>query len=128
MVRLSAMAREQRNKMFLYVLLDVILINLSIIIAICLWYGGTIPGLPGGQGRLIPVEVWSWYKYTFLFVSPFCLIVYGLFKFYSNLWKYATIDDMYKIVVANTIIYSAIYGYYYYFLSNIVNLELPKEC
>lgn len=127
MVRLSAMAREQRSKMLLYVLLDVILINVSIIIAICLWYGGTIPGLPGGQGRLIPIEVWSWYKYTFIFVSPFCLIVYGLFKFYSNLWKYATIDDMYKIIVANTIIYIAIYGYYYYFVSNIVNLELPKR-
>lgn len=127
MVRLSAMAREQRNKMFLYVLLDVVLINISIIVAVCLWYGGTIPGLPGGNGRLIPSEVWSWYRYTFLFVSPFCLLVYGLFKFYSNLWKYATIDDMYKIIVANTIIFAAIYGYYYYFVSKIVNIELPKR-
>ena len=127
MVRLSAMAREQRNKMFLYVLLDVVLINISIIVAVCLWYGGTIPGLPGGNGRLIPSEVWSWYRYTFLFVSPFCLLIYGLFKFYSNLWKYATIDDMYKIIVANTIIFAAIYGYYYYFVSKIVNIELPKR-
>ena len=127
MVKLTAMAREQRNKMLLYVLLDVVLINISIIIAICLWYGGTIPGLPGGQGRLIPAEVWQWYKYTFIFVSPFCLVVYGLFKFYSNLWKYATIDDMYKIIVANTIIFAAIYGYYYYFVSKAVNIELPKR-
>lgn len=127
MVKLTAMAREQRNKMLLYVLLDVVLINISIIIAICLWYGGTIPGLPGGQDRLIPAEVWQWYKYTFIFVSPFCLVVYGLFKFYSNLWKYATIDDMYKIIVANTIIFAAIYGYYYYFVSKAVNIELPKR-
>lgn len=127
MVKLSAMAREQRNKMILYLLLDVVLINLSIIIAICLWYGGTIPGLPGGNGRFIPNEVWSWYKYTCIFVSPLCVLVYGLFKFYSNLWKYATIDDMYKIIVANTLIYLAIYGYYFYFIVNIVNLELPKR-
>ncbi|MDO4301507.1 MAG: nucleoside-diphosphate sugar epimerase/dehydratase [Clostridia bacterium] len=127
MVRLSAMAREQRNKMFLYALLDVVLINISILIAICLWYGGTIPGLPGGQGRLIPSEVWSWYKYTFIFVSPFCLVVYGLFKFYSNLWKYAAIEDVYKIIVANTIIFAAIYGYYCYFLSGIIYIELPKR-
>ena len=91
MVKLSAMAKEQRSKMLLYVLLDVVLINISIIIAICLWYGGTIPGLPGGSGRLIPSEVWSWYKYTFMFASPLCLIVYGLFKFYSNLWKLSLI-------------------------------------
>lgn len=127
MVKLSDMAREQRNKMFLYALLDVVLINISIIIAICLWYGGTIPGLPGGSGTLIPNEVWSWYKYTFIFVSPLCLIVYGLFKFYSNLWKYATIDDMYKIIVANTIIYGAVYLYYYYVVSKIVDFELPKR-
>lgn len=127
MVKLSAMAKEQRSKMLLYVLLDVVLINISIIIAICLWYGGTIPGLPGGSGRLIPSEVWSWYKYTFMFASPLCLIVYGLFKFYSNLWKYATIDDMYKIIVANTIIFGAIYIYYYYFVSGFVNIELPKR-
>lgn len=127
MVKLSDMAREQRNKMFLYALLDVVLINISIIIAICLWYGGTIPGLPGKSSVLIPNEVWSWYKYTLIFVSPLCLIVYGLFKFYSNLWKYATIDDMYKIIVANTIIYGAVYLYYYYLLSGIVNFELPKR-
>lgn len=127
MVNLTAMAKEQRSKMLLYVLLDVVLINISIIIAICLWYGGTIPGLPGGEGRIIPAEVWQWYKYTFIFVSPFCLVIYGFFKFYSNLWKYATIDDMYRIIVANTIIFVAIYGYYYYFTSKVVNIELPKR-
>ncbi len=127
MVKLSAMAREQRNKMFLYVLLDIVLINISIIMAVCLWYGGTIPGIPGGKGMLIPPEVWEWYKYTFIFVSPLCLIVYGLFRFYSNLWKYATIDDMYKIIVANTIIFTAVYGYYYYIVSNIVDIELPRR-
>lgn len=127
MVKLSAMAREQRNKMFLYVLLDVVLINISIIMAVCLWYGGTIPGIPGGKGMIIPPGVWDWYKYTFIFVSPLCILVYGLFRFYSNLWKYATIDDMYKIIVANTIIFAAVYGYYYYIVSNIVDLELPRR-
>lgn len=127
MVKLSYMAKEQRNKMFLYALLDVVLINLSIIIAICLWYGGTIPGLPGGSGKLIPGEVWHWYQYTLLFISPLCLIVYGLFKFYSNLWKYTTIDDIYKIIVANSIIFLAVYGFYGYFLESVVDFELPKR-
>lgn len=127
MGKLSSMAREQKSKMILYALLDIVIINISIIAAVCLWYGGTIPGIPGGRGVVIPEEVWQWYKYTVIFVSPFCLIVYGAFKFYSNLWKYATIDDMYKIIVANTIIYAAVYMYYSYLVSNIVDIELPKR-
>ncbi len=127
MVKLSVMAKEQRNKMLLYALLDVVLLNISVIIAISLWYGGTIPGLPGGGKSLIPSQVWSWYGYTFLFASPFCLIIYSVFKFYSNLWKYATIDDIYKIIVANTIVFAAIYLYYYYFVSDWIDIELSKR-
>lgn len=127
MDKLSAVTREQRSKLMLYILLDIVLINLSIILAICLWYGGTIPGLPGGEGRVIPNEVWLWYKYTAVFVSPLCIIIYSIFKFYSNLWKYATIDDMYKIIVADSIIFIGVYAFNYYFLANTVNVELPKR-
>lgn len=34
---------------------------------------------------------------------------------------------MYKIIVANTIIYGAVYLYYYYVVSKIVDFELPKR-
>ncbi len=128
MVRSSDAAREQRRKMYLYALLDIVLINLSIVIAICLWYGGTIPGLPGGEGMLIPFKVWQWYKYTFMFVTPVCLLVYGIFRFYSNLWKYATIDDIYKIIIADTVIFVAVYGFYYFVLRNVIEgYMLPKR-
>lgn len=122
------MAKEQKNKILLYVLIDAIFINLSLIVAICLWYGGTIPGLPGGrQLTLITAEVWQWYKYATLFLTPFCLIIYWIFRFYHNLWKYATIDDVYKIVVASTIIFLLLFVINEYVLSDFLVYSLPKR-
>ena len=105
MERLKSLTSEQRKKIILYILLDIVTINFSLVAAICLWYGGTIPGLPGGRGVNIAADVWHWYLYASAVLSPVCVIVYGIFKFYSNLWKYATIDDIYKIVVADTVIF-----------------------
>ncbi len=128
MSRLSEAAREQRRRMFLYALLDVVLINLSLVFAMCLWYGGTIPGLPGGIGVNISAKVWQWYGYIALFITPVCLAVYGLFKFYSNLWKYATIDDVYKIIVADTLIFTLVWLFSRFVLVNTVQgFELPKR-
>ncbi len=128
MSRSSDAAREQKRRMLLYALLDIVLINLSIVISICLWYGGTIPGLPGGQGVNISAEVWQWYSYAALFATPVCLIIYGVFRFYSNLWKYATIDDVYKIIVADTLIFAFVWLFSRYVLVNVINgFELPKR-
>ncbi len=128
MSRLSEAAREQRGRMFLYALMDVIMINLSLVLAVCLWYGGTIPGLPGGRGINIPAEVWLWYGYIILFITPVCLIVYGIFRFYSNLWKYATIDDVYKIIVADSLIFALVWVFSRFVIVNTVEgFELPKR-
>lgn len=122
------MAVEQKNKILLYILIDIIFINLSLIVAICLWYGGTIPGLPGGrQLNLITAEVWQWFMYASIVVTPLCLVIYWIFHFYHNLWKYATIDDVYKIVVASTIIFSLLFLINEYVLSNIMTYNLPKR-
>ncbi|MBQ6554109.1 MAG: hypothetical protein IJL89_02645, partial [Firmicutes bacterium] len=68
---IASMTGEQKSKMLLYIALDLIFINFSILAAICLWYGGSIPGLPGGLRYVnIPESVWEWYKYTVLFISP----------------------------------------------------------
>jgi FlaA1/EpsC-like NDP-sugar epimerase len=54
-------------------------------------------------------------------------LVYGLCKFYSNLWKYATIDDVYKIIIADTIIYTLLYVVDTAFISQMVSFVLPKR-
>lgn len=127
MVNLSAVTRDNKKRLLLYLMLDIICINFSILVAICLWYGGNIPGLPGEKATIISDMVWQWFMYASLFTTPFCLIIYGLFKFYTNLWKYATIDDVFKIVIADTVIFIWLFVIDNLFLSNVVNYPLPKR-
>ena len=124
MSNLKGLASEGKGKVIVYVMLDIIFINFSLIIAMCLWYGGNIPGLPGGASMAITREIWRWFGITFLVATLSCVIVYWLFRFYSSLWKYATIDDVYKIIVADTIIFVIIY-FSHLFYSN--DVELPKR-
>lgn len=118
---------ERRGKMFLYACLDVLFINFSIIAAICLWYGGSIPGLPGARAVNIAPEVWQWYKYAAIYVSPAAIIIYALFKFYSSLWKYATIDDIYKIIIADTFIFGSLFVVHRLIISRFTDYSLPKR-
>lgn len=127
MVNLSTVTGDSKKKLLLYVVLDIICINFSIIAAICLWYGGTIPGLPGSSSQNISELVWQWFAYASLWTTPFSVIVYGIFKFYSNLWKYATIDDVYKIVIADTIIFLWLYFVDSIFISKVITYPLPKR-
>lgn len=118
---------EKRGKTLLYMLLDVILISFSVLVAINLWYGGTIPGLPGGSSMLIPHTVWRWYTIASICLIPITLFIYSLFRFYSNLWKYASIEDVYKIVVADTLVFVLLYFIDYAFISDSVPFVLPKR-
>lgn len=127
MEKLKSLTSEQRKKIILYVLLDIVTINFSLIAAICLWYGGSIPGLPGGRGMVIAAEVWHWYIYAAAILSPLCVLVYGLFRFYLNLWKYATIDDIYKIVVADTVIFAMLFIIHSNLLVYVSDYDLPKR-
>ena len=127
MVNLSNITSDSKKNLFLYLMLDIICINFAMIAAICLWYGGTIPGLPGKTAVNITNTVWLWFGYASLFTTPVAVIIYGIFKFYSNLWKYATIDDVYKIVVADTIIFLWLYFADYMFISRVVSYSLSKR-
>lgn len=124
MSNLKELASEGKGKVIVYVMLDIIFINFSLIIAMCLWYGGTIPGLPGGAGIAITSDMWQWFGITSLVATLSSVIVYWLFRFYSSLWKYATIDDVYKIIVADTIIFVIIYFSHILYSNKI---ELPKR-
>ena len=54
-------------------------------------------------------------------------IFFFCFKFYSNIWKYASIDDVYKIVIADTIIFVSLYYIDRFFISKNVDFMLPRR-
>ena len=97
MSKLNAISKSQQGKTLLYVFMDIILINFSIILGITLWYGGTIPGLPGGKSVVINPEAWLWYSYAVIWVTPICVIVYGIFKFYSTLFNDSIISIFFSV-------------------------------
>lgn len=115
---------ERLRRVFLYAVLDVIFINFSLLVGIGLWYDGTIPG---GIRTMISQETWLWYLYVSVFASVTCVLIYGAFRFYSNLWKYATIDEIIKLVIANTIIFVLIFAFDTLCLSKMNLMILPKR-
>ncbi len=118
---------ERRGKVLLYACLDVLFVNFAIVAAIFLWYGGSIPGLPGERAVMIPPVVWEWFRYAAIFVSPATVLIYALFMFYSSLWKYATIDDIYKIIVADTFIFGFLFAMHHFYISHRVAYDMPKR-
>ena len=118
---------EQKGKIIIYILLDIVLVSFSLMTAVCLWYGGNIPGLPGGEGGTIDSQVWNWYGIAILVLAPVTVGVYAAFRFYSNLWKYAVIDDIYKIIVADTAVFFIFFGLNSLILQPLTGYDLPKR-
>ena len=127
MERIKSYTSEQKKKIGIFVLLDIVIVNFSLLAAVCLWYGGNIPGLPGGHSTVIEGGVWHWYAYAAPVLTPLCIAVYGMFRFYSNLWKYAAIEDIYKIVIADSVIFALLFCIHCTVLKNYVDYDLPKR-
>lgn len=121
------LSSEKNKKVYIYMGLDIFCINLAMLVAMGLWYGGSIPGLPGGYAMGIPEIVWRWYGYVFIITTAICLITYWVCGFYSSLWKYASIDEVYKVLVADTFIFVCIYFANKYYITKMFQFELPKR-
>ncbi|MCI8805162.1 MAG: polysaccharide biosynthesis protein [Clostridiales bacterium] len=112
------------SKALLYIILDAIYINFSILISIGLWFDGSIPG---GSKVAIPDTVWIWYLFMVILAPVICWIVYAAFRFYNNLWEYAAIEDVFKVIIANTIIFICVYFIDSLIISGKQLLILPKR-
>lgn len=124
MSELRKFVHEKTNRALLYIVLDAIYIDFSILAGIGLWFDGSIPG---GMGVAVPNSAWIWYL-CMAVIAPFvCWIVYGIFKFYSNLWEYAAAEDALKMVIANTFIFLILFAVNSFFLKKFELLILPKR-
>jgi len=98
-------------------------VELSLLVAMGIWYGG---GIPGSSTTYIPDAAWRWWSHYMAFAAPIIsLAVFAAFRMYNNLWKYASIDEILKIFLATTIIFVALYLYDTVFLKpkNIIDLS-----
>ncbi len=115
---------ETIKRTALYVALDAILINLSLLIAMSLWYGGSIPG---GGYITFNDSVWKWYGGMAGFATAVAVGVYFLFGFYSKIWKYADIEELIKIFICQTVIFAALFIFDRCVLKGYGYIDLPKR-
>lgn len=116
--------KDKRRKIILYIIMDIICINFSLLAGIGLWYDGSIPG---GYRTVVPYQIWDWYFFIFIGADILCIAVYTIFGFYNNLWKYASIEEIFKIIIAETLIYVSIFWFDYFFIKNFVYISLSKR-
>ncbi len=120
MFKLRIYSPERIGKIILYVMADTLVLNISLLVAMGLWYTGLIPG---SQTVLIPPEAWVWFKYMSVAGTAFGLCVYAIMGMYNNLWKYASIDEILKIFVASAVIFVFLHFYNLYF---VVDSSIPN--
>lgn len=115
---------DRIRSIFLYILFDIIVIDFSILASVGLWYDGSIPG---GIKTIISDQIWQWYMYVAIIAPIIKFFVYGVFRFYSRLWKYTTSEELIKVLVAETLIFVAVFAVDNYFLSSLNLMVLPKR-
>jgi FlaA1/EpsC-like NDP-sugar epimerase len=103
------MNKERIGSVLLYIVCDVLFVELAFLIAMGLWFGGSIPG---SRSTSVPPEAWVWWASYMAFAAPIVSVaVFWLFHMYDNLWKYASIDEVLKIFVATTLVFIVLYLY-----------------
>lgn len=125
MSKFKIFSSERLGKILLYITTDVIFVIFSILAGISMFYEGLLASTH--QIADIPTNTWIWFRYVSIFSALFSVFVYGAFKMYFNLWKYASIDELLKIFIATTIIFLGIYLFDYLFLEPKNLFVLPRR-
>jgi len=93
---------EGRTKVALLMACDILFINFALIVSVALWYGGIIPG-EIREAQLIPAASWYWLLWMGLAGAVVNVAVLAGFRLYSQLWRYAGIDELLKIFAATIV-------------------------
>lgn len=107
------MQRKNRNTILL--ILDIILINLSYVLALYMRFDGSIIGNQF-------IEYFSRYKEHFIYITLIKIVIFFYFKLYKSVWKYASITELMNIVVASIVSNTAVLSYMF-----IMQTNLPRS-
>ena len=117
--------KRRFGSILLYIISDIVFVELSFLVSIGLWYTGSIPG---SNTSAIPAAAWTWWGHYMVFAAPLVSVaVFAAFRMYSNLWKYAGIDEILKIFLATILIFALLYVYNLIFLDKKGLIELPRR-
>ncbi|MCL2014942.1 MAG: polysaccharide biosynthesis protein [Defluviitaleaceae bacterium] len=108
----------------LLIICDILFISLAFIMAAALWYGGHIPG-EFREPQSIPPEVWQWLLWICLAATITNFAVLAMFRLYSQLWRYAGLDELLKIFAASIITMLFLFLLDLFLISNIA--VLPRR-
>lgn len=105
----------RRRRAFILMFFDIILINLSYLLALYIRFEGNISGSQF-------IDYFSRYKEHFLYITLIKLGIFLYFKLYKSAWKYASIEELMNIVVASIVSNAAILSYMF-----IRQVSLPRS-
>ncbi len=85
---------QQRIRQGALILADILLINLSFLLAFYLRFEGS---LLSGQA----MQYLHTYEDIFITITLIKVVIFYFFKMYSSLWRYASVDEMVQVVTAS---------------------------
>jgi len=94
---------DSRKKIALLAACDVIFVNFAFVLSVALWYGGYIPGVTR-EVQVVPANAWLWLLWMGIAASLVHLTVLASFRLYSQLWRYAGVDELLKIFAATVVV------------------------
>lgn len=100
-----------KKKNYIFVVLDIILINLAYVLALYLRFDGPIP----------PVYMKAYINNAVALTLVKILVFYS-FKLYKSIWKFASIDEMIEIVLASVVANAIAITY-----MTIAEVKLPRS-
>ena len=115
---------EGRAKVVLLVACDILFINFALILSVALWYGGFIPG-EIREVRSVPVASWHWLMWMCVAGTIVTVLVLAGFRLYSQLWRYAGVDELLKIFAASIIVIAILFVLDMVFISRVS--DLPRR-
>lgn len=105
----------KRIRTIILVLSDIILINISYLLALYIRFEGDI------TGKLF-VKYFNIYKSYFVYICIIEISIFIYFKLYKSVWKYASIQELINIVVASIVSNALILSFMF-----IMQATLPRS-
>lgn len=94
----------KRKRIFALMFLDIILINISYVIALYIRFDGNIDGSQF-------MDYLATYMSHFIYITAIKVIIFLYFKLYRSAWRYASIDELMNVVVASIVSNAAVLSY-----------------